>query len=118
MTRVAASLTKSAIARKCHTAEDRNVAVSPPVQDYSTVSTKHCPRCDTDVPVDEPWPHWRKIKIAYVTSLVLLLVVGPIMAVDYCVMIPSAILYLGAWGPINGHAAERSTCRVCGSIVP
>jgi hypothetical protein len=111
-------LTKLAIAREYATAEDRNVMAPQAVQNSSTVTTKHCPRCDADVPVDAPWPHWRKIKIVYVTSLVLLLVVGPIMAVDYCVMIPSAILYLGAWGPINGHASERPTCRVCGGIVP
>lgn len=82
------------------------------------MTTMHCPRCDADRTVDAPWPHWRKVRAAYLVSVVGLLAIGPVLAVDYCVMIPSAFIYMTAWGPLNGLAQEPITCRKCGGIVP
>lgn len=76
-----------------------------------------CPRCAAVGPADAPWPHWRKVRNAYVASAFLIAAAGPILAADYCVMIPSAFIYMTAWGPLNGLASERPTCRKCGGIV-
>jgi hypothetical protein len=77
---------------------------------------KHCPRCDKDTPVDAPWPHWRRVRTAYIAFACVIMLLGPVLSADYCVMIPSAFIYMTAWGPLNGLVAERPTCRKCGGI--
>lgn len=79
-------------------------------------TTKYCPRCDADVLADAPWPHWRKVRAVYVALVAVIIVLGPVLAVDYCVMIPSAFIFMTAWGPLNGLVAEKATCRTCGGI--
>lgn len=77
----------------------------------------HCRRCDAHVRTVEPWPHWRRARLAFLGTLGLLGVASPILSADYCVMIPSLMLFLGAIGPLNGYVEEKPTCATCGAVV-
>lgn len=73
----------------------------------------HCPRCREDVRVLRPWRGWRPAWIAWRMGLVIALSLSPFLAADYCVMLPSLMVFLTAGGPLYAHAKIRPTCRRC-----
>lgn len=75
--------------------------------------TLHCPRCDDDVPVARPWRGWKPAWLAWRAGLLVALALSPILAADYCVMLPSFMVFLAAGGPTYAHAKLRPSCRRC-----
>jgi hypothetical protein len=73
----------------------------------------HCPRCDDRVPVLRPWRGWRPARIAWWVGAVIWVSLFPIIAGDYCVMLPSFMAYLIAGGPIHSMAKQKIQCRRC-----
>ena len=73
----------------------------------------YCPRCDDAVAVIAPWPGWRAARTAWWVVLGIVLIVFPVAAADYCVMLPSFMAYLMAGGPIRAHAKTKPVCRCC-----
>ena len=72
-----------------------------------------CPRCRNAVRPLRPWPHWRKVRVAYFAGLGLALCGGPVILADGFIMIPCLMLYMSAIGPINRLAREVPTCSKC-----
>lgn len=75
--------------------------------------TLFCPRCDDAVRTIDPWRGWKPLWVAWRVGFVGILVGFPILASDYCVMLPSTMLYLAAGGILRGYARERPVCRRC-----
>lgn len=72
-----------------------------------------CPRCDEAVPVVRPWPYWRYALYVWYGMMGLLVLLFPVMASDYCVMIPTMMMITLAGSPLHRLAAEKPVCRVC-----
>ena len=76
-----------------------------------------CPRCLNAVRPIRPWPHWRKVRMAYFGGLGLALCGGPVILADAFVLIPSLMLYMSAIGPLNSLARARPVCSRCSALV-
>ena len=76
-----------------------------------------CSRCHADVRPVRPWPHWRRLRMAYFGGLGLALCGAPVILADGFVMIPLLMLYMSAIGPLNALARERPTCSRCSNVL-
>jgi hypothetical protein len=77
----------------------------------------HCPRCHKAVRPIRPWPHWRKVRIAYFGGLALALCGGPVILADGFIMIPTLMLYISAIGPLNSFVRVRPLCSRCSAVL-
>lgn len=73
----------------------------------------YCPRCDESVRAISPWRGWKPLWTAWKVGFVVVLCCFPILAADYCVMLPSTMLYLVGGGLLRGYAREKPVCRRC-----
>lgn len=73
----------------------------------------YCARCDDLVPVIRPWHGWPIGWTVWRVGLVGVLALMPFLASDYCVMLPSSMLYLAAGGPLRSFARTPPVCRRC-----
>jgi len=72
-----------------------------------------CWRCRQQTEPLRPWPHWRKVRIAYFAGLALALCGGPVILADGFIMIPMLMLYMSAIGPLNSLVRQRPSCNRC-----
>lgn len=75
-----------------------------------------CPRCDRNVRTVRPWPHWQKVRYGFFGVLALGALFSPIIMADGCMLVPLLLVFLSALGPLNGLAAEKPTCALCGGV--
>lgn len=73
----------------------------------------YCARCDGLVLPIRPWRGWPIGWTVWKVGLVGVLALSPLLASDYCVMLPSMMLYLAAGGPLRSLARTRPVCRRC-----
>ena len=73
----------------------------------------YCRRCDDVVSAIVPWPGWNRLKIAWWVGVVTITLLFPMLAADYCVMLPSSFAYVFAGGTLYRLAAEQPLCRNC-----
>lgn len=73
----------------------------------------YCRRCDDAVPVIRPWPHWRYCLGVWYGMIGLIVLLFPVMASDYCVMIPTMMAIILAGSPLHRLAKEKPVCKVC-----
>lgn len=73
----------------------------------------YCRRCDAQVSVIRPWRGWKPAWLAWKLFLVVVLALFPLLASDYCVMLPSMMLYILAGGPLRAFARQLPVCRRC-----
>ena len=74
----------------------------------------YCPRCRAPRRLVSPWRGWRIAKVVWFVVVGVMLLVSPIMMSDYVIMIPTMMVIIAAYGPLNGAASQRPTCRRCG----
>ncbi len=77
----------------------------------------YCWRCDDVVRPVLPWPHWRKVWIGWICTIGLITVLFPVMASDFCVMIPTMMAIIVAGGPIYRYASQLPSCSVCSAVL-
>lgn len=80
-------------------------------------SPLYCWRCDDLVRAVRPWPHWRKVWIAWCVMIGVLTILSPVMGADYFCMIPTMMGIIVAGGPIYRYATEKPTCSVCSAEI-
>ncbi|MEZ4339879.1 MAG: hypothetical protein R3B82_24930 [Sandaracinaceae bacterium] len=73
----------------------------------------YCPRCEEPVRAIEPWRGWKPLWNVWKVGFALMIVGFPVLASDYCVMLPSCMLYLAGGGLLRGYAREKPVCRRC-----
>lgn len=77
----------------------------------------HCDRCKRSVRPVRPWPHWRRVRIAYFMGLASAVFAFPVILADGFFLIPTFMLYMSAIGPLNRLARQRPTCSRCSNIL-
>ena len=75
----------------------------------------HCGRCAHDVAPVRPWAGFVWIRRGWYGCLVLLVALAPIIMSEITVLLPLAVMFAMAAGPVHGLAAQRATCSECGA---
>jgi hypothetical protein len=77
----------------------------------------HCNRCAREVEVVRPWPGYVYLKRGWFASLALLLVLGPIIMSEITLLLPLAMVFAAAGGPLLSLSSQKKTCRECGAQI-
>lgn len=80
-------------------------------------ATGHCQRCETQVALVCPPVFARVAPRVWLGMVTVIALLYPVLAVDYCFMIPCMVMVLAAAGPVRRLALERPSCRRCGAEV-
>lgn len=73
----------------------------------------YCRRCEALVASIRPWRGWKPAWLVWKVGVVGVIAMTPLLASDFCVMLPSMMLYLAAGGPLRAYARTRPVCRRC-----
>jgi hypothetical protein len=73
----------------------------------------YCHRCDEVVSAILPWPGWKPALYVWYVVMGLIVVLFPVMAADYCVMIPTMMCLIIAGSPLHRFAGEKPVCCIC-----
>jgi len=77
--------------------------------------TGHCGRCNATDGLVLPWPGFRWVKRAWYAGLLGLFATAPIILSEITVLLPLALMFAFAAGPVHSLAAQKATCRNCGA---
>ena len=64
-----------------------------------------------------PWPHWRKVRMAYFGGRAVALCGAPVILADGFFMIPCLMLYMSAIGPLNSFVRVKPSCSRCSAVL-
>jgi hypothetical protein len=84
---------------------------------FSHFGPAHCPRCSAGVQATWPWSGWVNLRKGWFVGIGLLAMGSPVWMADMYVLMPSAMLFICAIGPLNKLAGVRPTCLDCGCQV-
>lgn len=76
-------------------------------------SPLYCARCDASVPVIRVWSGWKWCWRVWLTGFLMMIAMTPLLAYDFCVIIPGMMVYIAAGGPLYHLARTRPVCRRC-----
>jgi hypothetical protein len=76
-------------------------------------SDLYCPRCDSSVGVIRVWHGWKWCWRVWLGGLIVLLAMTPLIAYDFCILIPGMMVYISAGGPLWQLSRTRPVCRKC-----
>jgi hypothetical protein len=74
----------------------------------------YCPRCAREVSVLGVWPGFLWAKRAWYGGLLLIAALMPVILSEITVLLPMAVVFAMAAGPVHQLAAQRPSCRSCG----
>ena len=77
----------------------------------------HCKRCAQMVDAVRPWPGYRWLKRAWFAGLLVLLCLMPIILSEITVLLPLAMVFAVAGGPVLSLSSQHVTCRQCGAEI-
>jgi hypothetical protein len=75
----------------------------------------YCARCARDVVPVRPWRGFLWTKRAFYLGLLLVGCLMPILLSEITVLMPLAMTFGLAAGPVHALAAQRATCSDCGA---
>lgn len=84
---------------------------------FSRNAPAHCPRCAAEVTGTFPWPYWSRVRKGWFTIAAGIVMASPVLMSDVYGMLPSAMVFVTAIGPLNALARIRPTCLQCGCVV-
>jgi hypothetical protein len=77
-------------------------------------AASYCTRCARDVDVVRAWPGFLWAKRAWYAGLLLLCCLMPVILSEITLLLPLAMVFAAAAGPVHSLAAQRPSCRDCG----
>ena len=83
----------------------------------SEAATLYCQRCAHDVEPVCPWHGFRWIKRAWYAGLLLLALLMPVIMSEITLLLPLAMAFALAAGPVHRLAAEPCSCSECGAEI-
>lgn len=73
----------------------------------------YCGRCDDSVPAIRVWHGWKWCWRVWLWGLAIMLALTPLLAYDFCVLIPGMMAYMVAGSPLFQLARTRPVCSRC-----
>ena len=87
-----------------------------PMTDPSSLPREvYCARCAHDVVPDRVWAGFRWAKRAWYGGIVVIVLLSPIIMSEITLLLPLALAFGLAAGPVHALAAQRDTCSECGA---
>ena len=80
----------------------------------SPIVAAYCQRCARQVDVVSAWPGFLWAKRAWYAGLLLLCCLMPVIMSEITLLLPLAMVFAAAAGPVHLLAAQRPSCRDCG----
>jgi len=77
----------------------------------------YCDRCARDVAPVRAWPGYIWVKRAWYAGLLLIALLMPVIMSEITLLLPLAMAFGMAAGPIHSLSAQRSTCSDCGAEI-
>ncbi len=77
--------------------------------------TSYCGRCHHDVAPIRAWPGFVWVKRAWYGGIVLVCALAPIIMSEITLLLPLALTFGLAAGPIHQLASQPTTCSECGA---
>lgn len=77
----------------------------------------HCVRCMGHVEVVRPWSGFVWLKRAWFSALLLLVLLMPIILSEITLLLPMAMVFALAGGPLFFLSGQQPTCRTCGAVI-
>ena len=78
----------------------------------------HCSRCAHEVEVLDVWPGYVWAKRGWYVGLVLICALMPVILSEITLLLPLAMVFAAAAGPVHSLARERASCTECGAEMP
>lgn len=78
-------------------------------------SLVHCGRCAHEVVPVRVWSGFAWVKRAWYTGVLLIVALMPIILSEITLLLPLAMVFALAAGPVHALAAQRDTCSECGA---
>ena len=75
----------------------------------------YCARCGHDVAPDLVWGGFRWTKRAWYAGILMIVALSPIIMSEITLLMPLAVAFGLAAGPVHALAAQRATCSRCGA---
>jgi hypothetical protein len=75
----------------------------------------YCDRCAREVEAVHPWAGYVWLKRAWFAGLILLAALMPIIMSEITLLLPLAMIFAVAGGPVLALSSQISTCRECGA---
>ena len=79
--------------------------------------TGHCGRCNASVDLVTPWAGFRWVKRVWYAGLLVLFALMPIILSEITLLLPLALIFAFAAGPVHLLAGQKATCSDCGAEV-
>lgn len=79
--------------------------------------SSYCNRCAREVDVVRPWAGFVWLKRGWYAGLASIIVFGPIIMSEITVLLPLAMIFAVAGGPVLSLASQTQTCRECGAQI-
>jgi hypothetical protein len=80
-------------------------------------NTTYCTRCAHHVTAIRAWPGFVWVKRAWYGGLLLIAALMPIILSEITLLLPLAMTFALAAGPVHVLAAQAATCSECGAPV-
>lgn len=77
----------------------------------------YCDRCAREVEAVRHWPGYVWLRRAWFSGLVLLAALMPIIMSEITLLLPLAMMFAVAGGPVLALSSQISTCRECGAQI-
>lgn len=96
------------------------MSVTPPLPTAPTRRSHevYCARCAHAVVPARVWGGFRWVKRGWYTGVVMIAALSPIIMSEITVLLPLAVAFGLAAGPVHALAAQRDTCSDCGAELP
>ena len=75
----------------------------------------YCDRCAREVEAVRPWAGYVWLKRAWFAGLILLAALMPIIMSEITLLLPLAMMFAVAGGPVLALSSQLITCRECGA---
>jgi hypothetical protein len=80
----------------------------------AAVMNAYCTRCAQQVEPLRAWPGFVWVKRAWYAGVLGVLCFAPIIMSEITLLLPLAVTFGLAAGPVHALAAQKATCRDCG----
>lgn len=80
-------------------------------------SRAHCVRCTHEVTVVRPWGGFIWLMRAWYAGMFVVLLLVPILLSEITVLLPLAMVFALACGPLRQLSTQPCTCQECGAEI-
>ena len=86
-----------------------------PTTPFAQRRSGFCTRCQAHRMIEHPWRGWPWVRRGWFVGVGMIVFGSPVIGADGFVLIPMALVFTSALGPLNDLAHRHATCLTCGA---